>query len=229
MIHSHHMAQVLSAFHSHLHVIHVCGGCLSLTRPSPLSTSSSSSCLSPSSSSSSSCSLSSFTRRTWQTCAAPRRTRVRTPRTSSTLRHKTCPYVSSKRLRVYRHHAHMCFQHVRVVPVHTETFRTHIRARFEWTHGVFTVPHNTHHTTQHTAHTPQHKTQHKKTTRPQHHTEIERDIDRQRQKETDREEKTAEERQEKRRQNKTRQNKTRQDKNTKKHKTREETRQEERL
>ena len=31
------------------------------------------------------------------------------------------------------------------------------RARFEWTHWVFTVPHNKHHI----AHTPQHKTQHK--------------------------------------------------------------------
>ena len=54
------------------------GSCLSWIRPSPLSTSSSSSCLSPSSSSTSSSSLSSSTRRTWQTCAPPRRTRVRT-------------------------------------------------------------------------------------------------------------------------------------------------------
>ena len=33
------MAQVLSAFYSHLHSIHVCVGCLSLTRPTPHSTS----------------------------------------------------------------------------------------------------------------------------------------------------------------------------------------------
>ena len=56
----------------HLHIIHVCGGCLLLIRPSPLSSSSSST---------SSCSLSSSSRRTWQTCAAPRRMR-RTPWTS---------------------------------------------------------------------------------------------------------------------------------------------------
>ena len=71
-------------------------------------------------------------------------------------------------------------------------------------HGA--TQHTPHHTT-HRTHTTKHKTQHIKTTRPQHHTEIERDTDRQRQKETDREEKTAEERQEKRRQN--RQDRTR--------------------
>ena len=73
---AHLMAQVLSAFH--LHPWSSTWRTL-LDSPSPLSTSSSSSCLSPSSSSTSSCSLSSTTRRTWQTCAAPRRTRVRTP------------------------------------------------------------------------------------------------------------------------------------------------------
>ena len=52
---------------------------------SPLSTSTFSSCLSPSSSSTSSCSLSSTTRRSWQTCAAPLQKRVRTPWTSSPL------------------------------------------------------------------------------------------------------------------------------------------------
>ena len=84
------MAQVLSEFHIHLHIIHVCGGCLSLTRPSPLSTSSPSSCPSsfPSScSSTSSCSLSSSTRRAWKTCATPQRTRVRTLTASSTHPH----------------------------------------------------------------------------------------------------------------------------------------------
>ena len=66
------------SIHGHPH------GALSLTRFS-LSTSASSSCLSPSSSSTSSCSLSSTTRRTWQTCAAPLQKRVRTPWTSSSL------------------------------------------------------------------------------------------------------------------------------------------------
>ena len=70
------MAQVLSAFHLHPWSSSWLRTLLDST--SPLSTSSSSSCLSPSSSSTSSCSLSSSTRRTWQTCAAPRRTRVRT-------------------------------------------------------------------------------------------------------------------------------------------------------
>ena len=46
-----------------------------------LSISSSFSCLSPSSSSTLSCSLSSTTRSSWQTCAAPLQKRVRTPRT----------------------------------------------------------------------------------------------------------------------------------------------------
>ena len=81
------MAQVLSAFHKHLHSIHVCGGCFSLIRPAPLSTSSPSSCpfsFPSSSSSTSSCSQNSSTRRTWKTCAIPRRTRVRTLTTSST-------------------------------------------------------------------------------------------------------------------------------------------------
>ena len=54
---------------------------------SPLSFYSSSSCLSPSSSSTWSCSLSSTTRRAWQTCAAPLQKRVRTPWTSSSLPH----------------------------------------------------------------------------------------------------------------------------------------------
>ena len=67
------------------------------------------------------------------------------------------PCVHSTRLRVYHHHAHMLFQHVRVVPVHKETF---------WT-DTYHTPHRTprHNTTQHD--TPHHTT----TTRPQHHTE----------------------------------------------------------
>ena len=79
------MAQVrvLPALHIHLHAIH---GCLSLTRPSPLSTSQPSSCLSsfsPSSTSATSSSRSS-TRRSWKTCATPPTTGVRAPTTSST-------------------------------------------------------------------------------------------------------------------------------------------------
>ena len=66
-----------TSIHGHQH------GALSLTRPSPLSASSFSSCQSPPSSSTSSCSLCSSWRRTWQTCAAPPRTRVRTLLTSS--------------------------------------------------------------------------------------------------------------------------------------------------
>ena len=56
--------------HIHLHAIH---GCLSLTRPTPLSTSQPSSCLSSSSPSSTSATSSSrsSTRRSWKTCATP--------------------------------------------------------------------------------------------------------------------------------------------------------------
>ena len=62
----------------HLHVIHVCGGCFSLTRPTPLSTSSPSSCPSsfPSSSTSTTSCNRNSTRRTWQTCATPLTTGV---------------------------------------------------------------------------------------------------------------------------------------------------------
>ena len=84
------MAQAESCtFHIHLHAIHV-SGCFSLTRPSPLSTSSPSSCPSsfPSSSTSTTSCNQSSTRRTLKTCATPRRTRVRTLMTSSTLPHE---------------------------------------------------------------------------------------------------------------------------------------------
>ena len=77
------MAQVLSAFHIHLHSIHVCVGCFSLTRPTPLSTSQFSSCLSPSSTSATRSSGSS-TRRTWKTSATPLPKGVRTPTASYT-------------------------------------------------------------------------------------------------------------------------------------------------
>ena len=68
------LAQVESCtFHIHLHAIH---GCLSLTRPTPLSTSQPSSCLSSSSPSSTSATSSSrsSTRRSWKTCANERHT-----------------------------------------------------------------------------------------------------------------------------------------------------------
>ena len=84
------MAQAESCtFHIHLHAIHV-SGCFSLTRPSPLSTSSPSSCPSsfPSSSTSTTSCNQSSTRRTLKTCATPRRTRVRTLMTSSTPPHE---------------------------------------------------------------------------------------------------------------------------------------------
>ena len=72
-------------FSPHLHAIHV-SGCLSLTRPTPLSTSQPSSCLSSSSPSSTSATSSSWgsTRRSWKTCATPLTTGVRAPTTSST-------------------------------------------------------------------------------------------------------------------------------------------------
>ena len=137
------------------------------------------------------------------------------------------PCVHSKRARVY----------VQNVPVCTGTTRTCVStcARGAGTHGDVlsghtgfhgATQHIPHHTTDRTHTTTQDTTQYNNTTTTPHG-----DRERQRQRETDREEKTAEERQEKRRQNKTRQEKTRQDKNAKrrekmKHKTREETRQE---
>ena len=72
---AHFMAQVLSAF-----TLHPWSSTWRTLLDSLLHFSStSSSCLSPSSSSTSSCSLSSTTRRSWQTCAAPLQKRVRTP------------------------------------------------------------------------------------------------------------------------------------------------------
>ena len=67
----------------------MCGGCLSLTRLSPFSTSSTVSypfSFLSSSSSTLSCFQNFSTRRTWKTCVTPRRTRVRTLTTSSTPR-----------------------------------------------------------------------------------------------------------------------------------------------
>ena len=103
-----------------------------------------------------------------------------------------CPFDTSPCVPAPRAHV---FQHVRVVPVHTETFWT------DTYHTPHTTPHpkTQHNTTQHD--TPHHTT----TTRPQHHTETEKE-DRERlrrrekRKKTEREERTKEkerERQEK--------------------------------
>ena len=113
---------------------------------------------------------------------------------------KTSPCVRSKRHRVFRHHAHMCFNMC--------AWCRYTRGRFESTHGGFfsacqaaphTTPHKTH--THHTNHAHQHATTHGN-----------RDRDRQRKKTgTEREEKTEEERQDKRREDKRRQDKTREE------------------
>ena len=83
----------------------------------------------------------------------------------SSLSH-TPPCVHSTRPSECRHHAHM-FKHVRVVLVHTGTFRTCTRGRDEWTHGGFPTCHTT--TPQHSPHDTRHKTQHN-TTRQHHST-----------------------------------------------------------
>ena len=119
---------------------------------------------------------------------------------------KTCPCVRSKRPRVYRHHAHMCFNMC--------AWCRYTRGRFEHTHGhvlnghtgFFSVPHNTHYTPHRTHTTTQDTTQHNNTTTPPLG-----DRERQRQRKktgTESEEKTAEERQKKK---KTKEDKTRQD------------------
>ena len=152
------------------------------------------------------------------------------------------PCVHSKRARVYVQNVPVCTGTTRtcvstcargvgtygeVLNLHTGTFSVDTRGF----HGATQhTPRRTHtHTPQHkTQDTPQHKTQQQDTTRPQHHTEMERDRDRERQrKKTTREEKTKED---KTRQDETRRDKTRmQDKNAKrrgkmKHKTRKERR-----
>ena len=96
----------------------------------------------------------------------------------------------------------MNFSCVRVVPVHTGTFRTYTRRRVEWTHGVFQrVTHDTPHRT----HTHHNTTQHNNTTTTPHG---DRDRDRQRQTERPRK-KTGTEREEKTKEDKTRQDKRR--------------------
>ena len=98
---------------------------------------------------------------------------------------KTCPCVRSKRPRLCRHHAHMCFNMC--------AWCRYTRGRFERTYGVvlnghtgvFPVCHTTHtthhhthppqhhntrppHTTTHTTTTPQHAPQHTPPRTPQH-------------------------------------------------------------
>ena len=81
-------------------------------------------------------------------------------------RFKMPPCVRSKRLRVCRHHAHMCFN--------MTAWCQYTRRRFERTHGdvlnlhtgVFPACHTTHHTA-HRTHTT--TAQHTTTTRPHHH------------------------------------------------------------
>ena len=58
-----------------------------------------------------------------------------------------CPSKTSPCIPAPRAHV---FQHVRVVPALSGKFCSYTRGRFEWTHGVFTVPHRTH-TPHHTA------------------------------------------------------------------------------
>ena len=87
----------------------------------------------------------------------------------------TPPCVHSKRPRVYRHHAHMCFNMC--------AWCRHTRRRFECTHGsvlnlhtVFSACHTTWHTPRHTTthhDTPRHTTTHHDTPRhttTHHHT-----------------------------------------------------------
>ena len=118
---------------------------------------------------------------------------------------KKPPCVDSKRPRVYRHHAHMCY--------HMCAWCRYTRGRFESTHGgFFCVPSRaTHHTTFHT-HTRQHHN-------TQHHTETERHRDREKQRERQRKKTETERDRERDRERDTRQEKTRQDK-TRKEKTR---------
>ena len=102
------------------------------------------------------------------------------PRLSSVCPSQKPPCVDSKRPRVYRHHAHMCY--------HMCAWCRYTRGRFESTHGgFFCVPSRA---THHTTHTTQHNTQHNThTPHTPHHTETERhrDRDRQKQRETERE------------------------------------------
>ena len=120
----------------------------------------------------------------------------------SVCRFQTSPCVPAPRPHVVTH--------VRVVPVHTGTFWTYTRRRFERTH-VDTTPHthtSQHTTTPHTHHnTPQHHTttpqqphNNHTTTTPQPHTphntetetERHRDRDRHKQRETEKEDRSSE-------------------------------------
>ena len=128
---------------------------------------------------------------------------------------KTCPCVRSKPPRLYRHHAHMCFNmcargagtHGDVLNVHTGTCWVDTRS-FEACHTLTHInTHTQHNTTQHN--TTQHNTtQHITTTTPRGERETETNRDRER-RQGQREEKTEEERQDKRREDKRRQDKRR--------------------
>ena len=105
-------------------------------------------------------------------------------------RWKTSPCVRSKRPRLYRHHAHTCFNmcargagtHGDVLNVHTGTCWVDTRS-FEACHTLTHTHINTHNTTQHN------------TLRPQHHTtDRDRDRQRQRQRQTETETERAEKR-----------------------------------
>ena len=100
------------------------------------------------------------------------------------------PCVDSKRPRVYRHHAHMCY--------HMCAWCRYTRGRFEPTHGGFLCVPSRHHTPHtHTPHTP-HTTHTTHTTHTPHNTETEterhrdRDRHKQRERETEKEDRNSE-------------------------------------
>ena len=117
------------------------------------------------------------------------------PLLSSVCPSKKPPCVDSKRPRVYRHHAHMCY--------HMCAWCRYTRRRFESTHGGFFLrakprhtphtQHNTHtqhttHNTQHTTHNTQHtthNTQHTTHNTQHNNTRRERERDRERQRKRD--------------------------------------------
>ena len=125
-------------------------------------------------------------------------------------RSKTSPCVRSKRPRVFRHHAHMCFNMC--------AWCRYTRGRFESTHGGFFLRARPRYTPHHTKHTHTHQTNRTPTRnntrrQRQRQTETEKE-DRDRERREDgrgetREDGRGETRQEKRRQKKTRQDKRR--------------------
>ena len=111
----------------------------------------------------------------------------------------TSPCVRSKRPRLFRHHAHTCFNMcARGAGTNGDVLNAHMETCWVDTRSFSSVPHHT--TTQ-------------------HNTETDRDRDRERQRKRKRQRKRDKTRQDKTRQDKTRQDKTRQDK-TRQDKTR---------